>query len=184
MRGETRIEFDFPISFSFKGEISETNFVTVRAPGFDSFATHAKMKAHVSQALLSFAKQRDGLASDTSGAKDIAEPEEDEIDPDKDVMTIMAMGLGPDKYPDFADFVQKTLTGRKQLAFLGEDPDIVAIQDAVWMDIAEKGGIDACLRIMSAFTDFFFAPLTSQKPSGAKPSRSSVSGSKGRSKKT
>lgn len=170
MRGEKTVTFDFAFTYSDKGHFVEAREITIRAPGISKFDTHARMKAWVGKAVLAFSS----IARPTAASDD--EPPAQDGDDDQDVMQLMSMGLGVDDYTAFCAFVKKALTG-STLATVGESK--IPVSDEIWIDLEDKGGMEAVFKVMSEFTGFFFAALQkSPKPNGAAPAPSSASPSK------
>lgn len=153
VKGIKTIDFDFDITYSKGGQFVATRQITVREPGLGKWEVHSQMTAFVGKAALAFSK----LAADMAQpAGDGEAPATDvDVDEEKDLMSLMSMGLGVDEYPKFANYVKKVLTGAPRLAYVGED-QAQAITDEVWESLAENGGMESVTRVMSEFTDFFF----------------------------
>lgn len=173
MRGEKTIDLGFDVRIPGKDGYTHENEVTVRAPGLDKFHVHTKMQAYVGKALAGIAGMRGQLqdaAQDTE--EDVLDTKEEQ-----DVMVLMTMGLDGDTYSEFAAFARKSLTNSK-LASVGEDAKLT---DEAWLEIEAQGEMEAVMRILSAFTGFFFDALASKSESGKGKSLTSASPSEGRS---
>lgn len=173
MRGETTVELGF--TFEYQQSVGENrgaadaDSVTVRAPGLSKFKVHTAMVAYVSQAMVGMMKALSGVNAQTGQADEAAERPEG----DQDVMQIMAMGLSDEKFSEFCDFVRKVLTREPKLAFVGDNQPL---NDDTWEAIAEAGGLEAVMKILGAFTDFFMAAqLKSAERTGNGTSISSAS---------
>ncbi|MEQ8822968.1 MAG: hypothetical protein RIC14_01195 [Filomicrobium sp.] len=176
MRGEKTIDLGFDIKVSVGGEYVHESEVTVRAPGLDKFQVHTKMQAYVGKALAGIAGMRGQLQD---AAQDTNEDEQDTNKDEQDVMVLMSMGMSGDDYTEFAAFARKSLTNSK-LASVGENAKLT---DEAWLEIEAQGGMEAVMRILSAFTDFFFDALASKPENGKGKSLTSASHIKGRSTK-
>lgn len=156
MRGSKTLTFDFEFTYSKGGQFVKHNRITVKEPGLGKWEVHSQMTAYVSKAALAFSK----LAADMQQPARIEDEASEAPNPDEeqDVMQLMAMGLGVEEYPKFANYVKRVLTGAPRLASVGEDGD-GAVTDEVWESLAENGGMEAVSRIMSEFTGFFFEAL-------------------------
>jgi hypothetical protein len=95
-----------------------------------------------------------------------------------DAFMTMSLGLSIDRFTEFCEFVQRSLTNRRGLAFVGSDPtDRTPITEEVWMNIAAEGGMEALEKGLAGFADFFLGgSAKSQTKTGAgssSPSQSS-----------
>ncbi len=187
MRGETILTLDDPIKISENGNFAEVTSLTLRAPGLGKRHVHATMTAFVMEAISSLQSRRSSLEAmaktqpadvggslnvDDEDAPKAAEKDEDPLG----VWQMMAMGLGPERFQQFSDYVMKTLTGTPKLATAGDNGSPVT--DAVWEALDEVGGMDAVDRVLGTFTGFFLVDRKSKRTSGPATSPSSSSATK------
>lgn len=176
-RGEKTLTFDFPIRFSENGEWSETDKITICAPGLGKYDVYTTMQSYVGKALLTWSRgEKAKQDAQTTSTLDDDDEKPEASDENKDVMLYMSMGLDTETYPKFASYVQRVLTNSPKLARVGDNK--APLTDDVWASIEEQGGMEAVTRIMSEFVDFFFEALESKKKRGAGKSRSSSSPTK------
>ncbi len=183
MRGEHTIEFDVPFQYSDGGKFKEASSITVRAPGLGKYHIHTVMVSFVYKGLMSFTTSGQAMKEIASYLKPVEDEDEDgdqqkaEDDPEKDIMPVLAIGLGTETYPQFAAFVRKSLTDSPKLATIGDTG--LPVTDEVWESIEETSGIDEVMRVFNAFTNFFNkADSKSKKGNGKKRSRGSSSRTK------
>lgn len=177
------------------GGIVDVSTVTLRAPALGKLDVHSTMKTFVEDGLAGFqvkqaqlaraagidlqAEQQKFLEAQRAAQDERPETEtedDDEEDPAEN-MAIMASGLGRTEYPEFVRYVKKVLTDCPKLADIGSDENgkPYAISDDFWNRLDQiDGGMDAAMRIMGAFADFFIASPTSRKKSGKKKSTTSA----------
>lgn len=183
MHGETVITFDEPFQYSKNGNFEPATTITLRAPGLGKRHVHYTMGAFVMEAIGELQNRRASLLA-SAGATDPMPTSSNSLDvddaapakpePEEDPLgfwQIMKMGLGPDKFPRFADYVMRELTGTPKLATVGDTG--IPLTEAVWESLVETNGMDAPERIMGTFTGFFLASPKSKKPSGGATSASS-----------
>lgn len=180
MRGEAIITFDEPFKISENGAFTETNSVTLRAPGLGKRHVHSTMQAYVMEAISEMQRKRPDLMKKAEVAID----EDDdaptapakEADPEQEALGIwqmMQMGLGPDRFPTLDRYVRAELTGSPKLASVGNNG--MPLMEGAWEAIAETNGIEAIDRICGTFVGFFMGSPKSTKKSGAATSLSSSS---------
>lgn len=174
MRGTTTIEFDFEFTYQETAgkdrKLAKTNTVTLCAPSLQDFALHTFMVRSLKAGGIGFATAIQGLIKDQGdGVED-----DDDAAADENPMRaidLLAVGLGDD-FDTFCARVKKELTNKKRLAYVGDEHPL---KDQTWDAIAEAGGLDAVMQIISAFADFFMAaPSKSQKKTGKGVSTSSA----------
>lgn len=174
MRGEKTITFDFPIRYSENGKFEEAYTITVRAPGLGKYDVYTAMQSYVGKGIISFIKARGDVAKpdeDEYADNDAASPDEEKGE--EDVMAIMAIGLDTKMYQEFATYTRRAITNAPKLATIGEGK--APLSDAVWEELADKGGMEAINRVLSEFVSFFLDALGSKKKSGPAKSVSSSS---------
>lgn len=181
MRGTKTIELETPFRYSSKGIYSETTTVTIRAPGLGKFDVHNKMQSYVMEAMFALAKkaaEMRGFVEAKKAADDEDDkPKEDIIDPPgSEIMDQIAVGLGHDKYPEFAGYVKRVLTNAPKLATVGDDSQ--PLTDEVWDAIEEANGTSAAMDVLGSFAGFFVNALGSKKTTGSAPSATSSSPTK------
>lgn len=185
MRGETIITLDEPIRYSENGSFSETHTITVRAPGLGKRHVHATMQAWVMEAISNLQNKRADLMKQAEAEAKAKNPlNVDDPEPGADgkddtgedplgVWQMMSMGLGPERFPRFQDYIMRELTGTPKLASVGDNGS--PLTDAVWESLDETGGMDAVGRVLGTFAGFFTGAPKSKKPSGNVTSPSSPS---------
>lgn len=179
-KGVKTIDLGFEIAYSVKGQFVRTNTITVREPGLGKYEVWAAMKSFVTQAqpaILEVAAKAQAAAAAAGHVPEPdpeVQPETEGEDDERDIMTWMALGLGDKKFQDYFRYVKTALTNAPRLATVGDSEQ--PITDEVWLEIDEKGGMEAVTRIMSEFTGFFFGgQQKSAKPNGGATSPSSPS---------
>jgi hypothetical protein len=172
-RGQKLVTLDFEFEYSKGGKFEKEFAVTLKAPSLDLFAVH---NYHVSMAesvelglAAKFSRFERRAVSDAERDAAIAKQEEAqavETDDDaaKRIISQYASGMEPDAFASFVEKVKKTLTGNPKLATIGETT--IPITDAVWDDIASKGGLDAVMQIIAGFLGFFDTARKSASPTG------------------
>lgn len=158
MRGTQTITFDFDFDYAHKGEFDTANAIVVKAPGLKDYAVHAWMKAAVTDALFNFAGRfahlRDQAGEEAGGGTSDSD--------EQDSLMILSGGMGK-AFPEFVERLRKTLTKAPHLAHVaveGEPP----LTDKVWESLAEKGGLEACDRVLSGFCGLFLHDLVGTSP--------------------
>lgn len=176
------IEFDFSFDYPKDGKYESAKAITVCEPGFDNRDVFRRMGAYISEAQKGLLKTFAGSGNTEieEAVKERAEGVEPENAPEPDPLMTMRLGLSLDSYDQFMKYVERALTGNKMLAYVGTDPDNrVAINEEVWRNIAQHGGLVGMERVHAAFTSFFLA--TPQASGGSTKEtgtgRSSLSGS-------
>lgn len=188
-KGEKQVILPFIFKFSDKGKFSEEHCITLRAPSLADFAAHNKMVSYASAAITT-AQRNEAVMFSSIGSdvldKILAARAEMQKEMDKDaepepetdeevagrVTQMFAAGLG-DKFPDFMDFIKKTLTNNARLAAIGDTK--VPITDAVWDELNKEGGMEAVNLVLMSFANFFLPaqPSRSQSESGDEKSTTS-----------
>jgi hypothetical protein len=177
MRGEKVVELGVTFRFpTGKGEYGEASTVTVRAPGLANFRVHNKMQAYVMDGAFAMMKKaveaRGGVAA-AAAAEAAAEAEREangetlEEAPEPlgvDTMNQMSIGLGVERFPEFCEFIRKSLTNSK-FATIGDSK--IMITDETWEAIEEVAGMDGVMEVMGQFVGFFAGSQKSRKPSGS-----------------
>lgn len=181
VKGIKQIDFDFDITYSKGGRFVTTRQITVRAPGLNRFEVHAAMTAYVNKAALAFTEIAGKLQGSAPAQPEApTQPPETASEDDQDVIQLMAMGLGIEKFPEFVVYVKRVLTNSPRLATAGESGD-QALTDEVWESLEANGGMEAVHRVMSEFTGFFFEAMGKRqaKQSGVASAPTSASPTKG-----
>jgi hypothetical protein len=166
MRGQKIVTFPFEFPYSQDGKFLSEFAVTLRAPSLDQFQVHTAMTAFVkaSEVGVSVAfsgfKMPDRPASEVVAAAPAPETEEQMVER---VISTLSTGLGPDRFPQFMDYVMSKLKRNAKLATIGETN--IPLDDATLSAIAEKGGMDAINLLVASFADFFFAGAPSKSAS-------------------
>jgi hypothetical protein len=187
MRGEKTVDLGLTVEISVSGNFTPCDKVTIRAPGLGKFDVYSTMKSFVEDGLASFQQKQLALAR-AAGVdlekerqrylEEKEQKESDTSDDDEEIMDIMARGLGRENFPDFCRYVKKALTGSPKLAVIGEPVDgekPAPINDDFWEALDEhEDGMDAAMKIMGGFTNFFFESQDSPKKNGKKKSTSSA----------
>lgn len=161
MRGEKTIEFDYEILVSQNGQFVPHRTVTVRAPSLDQYRVHALMQGWTSEGAQGFRKAyaddiERARKSQEAGTEPQAGAKDGKDDDTIDVMAMMASGLTPERYADFAEYVLSVIKNNHRLAYVGDVADRgSALTDHVVQQIVEKGGLADLDRIFSEFTGFF-----------------------------
>lgn len=153
------IDFDFDFTYSRGGNFHSANQITVCEPNYDKRDVYRTMRGYLGEAEKGLMKlfsdmpvqQKSDAApepSDTSGSE--SEP---------DLLEQMRLTLGVEGYSKFCDYVQRQITGHLSLCYIGNAdtplPERFAVNDAVWGDIAAKGGMEQIDRVLTAFGSFF-----------------------------
>ena len=174
MRGTKQITFPFEFQYSEGGSFKKEFAVTLRAPSLGQFKVHNQMTAYAWMAEIGIAARFADIKRPEPSAPDASEPQEpaaEETDQDKATraMSVFAMGLGAEKYPEFVDFLKAKLTRNAALARVGDTS--VALTDEVWESIEAEGGMDAVMLILGSFAGFFLrtadSATTSAKGNGS-----------------
>ena len=108
--------------------------------------------------------------------KDVTIPTPDEnaetpaasaADNEPDLLEQMRLTLGVEGYSKFCDYVQRQLTGHLSLCYIGNTDtplvERIVVNDAVWGDIVEKGGMEQLERVLTAFGSFFIGSRSTTK---------------------
>lgn len=172
MRGEKTLSFEFTFPYSENGGYAEANTITIRAPGLGKFHVHSTMQAYVMDAISTLQAKRAAIESMARDGEDDGKPADDEADP-AGVWQMMAMGLGVEKFPKFAEYVTKVLTNAPKLASIGEGK--VALSDEVWTALEDNGGIEAIHEVLGTFVGFFLESPKSARRTGNGSSTTSAS---------
>ena len=180
-KSEVQIILPFEFRYSDKGGFHTEHAVTVRAPSLPDFAVHNSMVGYAKAAEIGTAvafsafrqKMADVVAEDT--ASDVPEPAETDQEMADRVLGVYATGLGAEKFPALMEYLKKALTNNSRLASVGDTTK--PLDDKVWNNIAEQGGMDAINIIIATFANFFLsAPRSaSRKETGDDLSTSSPS---------
>lgn len=161
------ITFDHDFVYSKGGEFVTAREITVCEPNYDRRHVYRTMRAYLAKADLAMMK----FYADMTAGQKTSDPDDVPLEPkmddapkkaavEPDVLDQMRMALGLEGFPTFCDYVQKELTGCKQLAFVGTDMageirDRSPITEEVWMAISKAGGMEAIDKVLSAFASFF-----------------------------
>jgi len=162
--------------------------VTVCAPSLAHFAIHSRMIGFAKAASATFQREqaiafsamkpeaietmmraRKAMAADAAqaGVVEAEElPPETEVEMADRVMDYFATGLGPDRFPEFWDWLKKVLTGNPRLAFVGDAEGGrtgSALNDGEWNAIDQAGGMEAINIILAGFADFFLTGVAPSK---------------------
>ena len=168
------ITFDFYFKYPHKGQYGESNCITVCEPGYEQRDVYRKMRGYVAEAQKGLIKMNQGSRPEEAPKSD---PTESKEIVEIDAFLTMSLGLSIDQFTDFCEFVQRSLTNRRGLAFVGADPtDRVPITEEVWMNIADAGGMESLEKGLAGFADFFLGgPAKSPTKTGTSSSSTSPS---------
>lgn len=157
------VTLPFAFRYSKDGEFREATEITVCEPGYDSRDVYRQMIAFVAEAQKGLLKMFSDQQLEDKAASEGAAASDDEKK-DFDAFQTMSLGLSVERFPVFCDYVQRALTSKKALAYVGSNPeDRVACTEEVWRNIAEAGGMGELERVLSEFAGFFFGPKASSK---------------------
>lgn len=178
MRGEKIITLDEPFQISEGGSFTEATTITLRAPGLGKRNVHFAMSSYVMEAIGNLQRNRPDLmrqSQETDSVLNVDDdepagmghngpPGEDDAKEAQAFWQMMQMGLGVEKFPAFADYVMRTLTGAPKFATVGENE--VPLNDAAWESIDETNGMAAIEQICGTFVGFFMGAPKSPKTNG------------------
>jgi len=177
MRGEKTIDLGYEIAYSKGGKFHTATTITVRAPGYELYRVHSMMQGWTSEGAVGYRKTfAEQIAKAETGEVPAPQAGEEPAEDVKiDVMAMMAAGLTPARYAEFAAYVMDTLKNNAKLCSVGDDPS-ATLTDHVLRQIVENGGLADVDRIFSEFAGFFMLGQGSKaKPSGPASSTSSAS---------
>ena len=172
-KGERQIILPFEFKFSDKGKWAVEHCITLQAPSLADFGVHNKMVGFASKAITTAQRNEavmfSSINSDVLGKiiaaraefeaerkasqEENAEPEQETDEAVAERATQMfAAGLD-DKFPDFMEFLKKTLTNNPRLARIGDTQ--APIVDGVWEELNKHGGMEAVNLVLMSFANFF-----------------------------
>jgi len=155
MRDDSKpVEFEFEFSYSYRNNMVTGNTITVVEPSFADRNIYRQCKAWIGEAFRGLQEMtRRDMESKASEAPAPAETaEESEVDP----YVVIQMGLSAERFVQFCDFVERSLTNNVRLAYCGTDRlNAVPVTQVIWQDLANKGGVEAIEKVCAAFAGFF-----------------------------
>jgi hypothetical protein len=169
---ETKKIVDLGVIFTYPsgGQQVEAMSIVVCEPGFEQRTTFRRMQGFVAMAqtglLKKFATDRKSIEDADESSLSPPETSTPAAAPQKasepDAISIMQMGLTNDEYCQFCEFVQRELTGKKTLAYIGDVLDQplkerVHVTEEAWINIVNAGSMEVLDKVISAFTSFFFS---------------------------
>lgn len=166
MSAKTKVlTFDFNFRYTRAGILDESSAIVLCEPSYTHQRTFHQMRAWCTMA-------EKGMISWLANVQNTMDRNSDpdaKVKPDDSqqpsALDTLRYGLTAEKYIEFVEFVQRELTGKKALAWVGSDDGAELAQRfelnaGVWQSIGENGGMDAIEKVISGFADFFLGPRT------------------------
>ncbi len=155
------VTFPFYFRYPANGEYREANAITLCEPNYDNRSVYRQMCAYVAEAQKGILR---AFSDDDIKAKaeENATSEAEKKNADFDAFQTMSLGLGLEIFPGFCEWLQKAITNKPSLAYVGDDPaNKVAVTEEVWRNVAEQGGMERVEHTLSQFAGFFFKSTAS-----------------------
>lgn len=160
------VEFEFHFTYSRAGNFEQANQITVCEPNYEKRDVYRTMRGYLGEAekglMKLFKDVPIAAAPEPDGAADAPK-----ADDEPDLLEQMRLTLGVEGYSKFCDYVQRQLTGHLSLCYIGNSDTPLAerlvVNDAVWGDIVQKGGMEQLDRVLTAFGSFFIGSRSATK---------------------